>query len=711
MEDQTHYNALKRDTSLHHNQYIIKQVLGEPGGFGIAYLAIDTRLDKQVVIKEFLPDEIAYRDGDTVRAKTNTDKDNLEWGLDKFKEEAKVLAKFNHPNIVRVLNFFEDNDTAYFVMDYEEGEDLDIYLKRLGRDLTQGEIVSIIVPILDGLKEVHSYDFLHRDIKPGNIYIRSNGSPMLIDFGAARNAIGVKSKSITQILTPGYAPTEQYGSDVSKQGAFTDIYSIGAVLYKLVTNTTPIDAPDRSREVFEEENIDPLIPATQKANNSKYSKEFLEAIDWSLQIRAKNRPQNVVEFRDQLLGQCKLEEPEIKENPLTQLDEIIDMAGSDGIITKDEEMKILQKAKSLNIDENKAQEYLDWAINHYGWEKEDYKELNLSDYVKKLDRDLTQMEILNIVIPILDVLKQQHSLNIFHGNINPNNIIIKENHTTALTSIFKNVILIDKETIRILEYAPTEQYGSDVSKQGAFTDIYSIGAVLYKLVTNTTPIDAPDRSREVFEEENIDPLIPATQKANNSKYSKEFLEAIDWSLQIRAKDRPQNIIEFRDLLIGKSNINKQTKLKNSKNISITKENIIEYSDEILAWHDVETDLMWEIKTKENIDKTYSYEDAFEYTNNLNKKNYCGYNDWKIPSLKDLGTLFIFKKGVLFNSKDRYNNYCIKRQLSFNTNFSYWTSTNCKENSSKYFVVNFNSGSEFKGTYTNNYHIRCVRSVK
>ena len=366
---QTHYNALKRDTSLHHNQYIIKQVLGEPGGFGIAYLAIDTRLDKQVVIKEFLPDEIAYRDGDTVRAKTNTDKDNLEWGLDKFKEEAKVLAKFNHPNIVRVLNFFEDNDTAYFVMDYEEGEDLDIYLKRLGRDLTQGEIVSIIVPILDGLKEVHSYDFLHRDIKPGNIYIRSNGSPMLIDFGAARNAIGVKSKSITQILTPGYAPTEQYGSDVSKQGAFTDIYSIGAVLYKLVTNTTPIDAPDRSREVFEEENIDPLIPATQKANNSKYSKEFLEAIDWSLQIRAKNRPQNVVEFRDQLLGQCKLEEPEIKENPLTQLDEIIDMAGSDGIITKDEEMKILQKAKSLNIDENKAQEYLDQTVKYYDWEK------------------------------------------------------------------------------------------------------------------------------------------------------------------------------------------------------------------------------------------------------------------------------------------------------------------------------------------------------
>ncbi len=249
MQETQHYNALPKDTILD-KKYTIQNVLGDPGGFGIAYLAIATKLNKKVVIKEFLPDEIAYRDGNTVKPKTSTDKENLEWGLEKFEEEAQTLAKFNHPNIVRVLDYFDDNDTAYFVMDYEEGEDLDAHLKKLGRDLTQDEIVNIIVPILDGLKEVHSHKFLHRDIKPGNIYIRTNGSPMLIDFGAARNALGVKSKSITQILTPGYAPTEQYGSDVSKQGAYTDIYSIGAVLYKLVTNTTPIDAPDRSREVF-----------------------------------------------------------------------------------------------------------------------------------------------------------------------------------------------------------------------------------------------------------------------------------------------------------------------------------------------------------------------------------------------------------------------------------------------------------------------------
>ena len=138
------------------------------------------------MIKEFLPNEIAVRQNDaTVMPKSATDADNFVWGMDKFLQEAKILAKFKHHNIVQVARFFKQNQTAYFVMDYEEGEDLDQYCKPLTRALAQEEILAIIIPVLDGLKEVHEQDFLHRDIKPGNIFIRKNGSPMLIDFGAA----------------------------------------------------------------------------------------------------------------------------------------------------------------------------------------------------------------------------------------------------------------------------------------------------------------------------------------------------------------------------------------------------------------------------------------------------------------------------------------------------------------------------------------------
>jgi len=268
------------------NEFSIRQVLGA-GTFGVTYLAYDNYLDKQVVIKEYFPNDIAVRtDASTVSAKSTQDRGSFQYGLDSFMKEAKTLAKFNHSNVARVNSFFEANNTAYFVMDYEEGQDLEEYLEKYSI-LSEDEILSIVLPLLDGLKEVHSKSYLHRDIKPGNIYLKSNGSPMLIDFGATRYSIGAKSQSLSVILTPGYAPKEQYSSR-SKQGAFTDLYAIGAVMYKMVTGTSPIESSERS-DIITNDEPDPHIRLIEM-NYPKYSDGFKKAIDWALEFKPKDRP-------------------------------------------------------------------------------------------------------------------------------------------------------------------------------------------------------------------------------------------------------------------------------------------------------------------------------------------------------------------------------------------------------------------------------------
>jgi len=283
------------------NKYKIDTVLGE-GGFGITYKALDTVLEKEVVIKEYMPNDYALRhsDNSTISLRSKSNEELFNWGLDSFKKEAQALAKFNHPNIVRVESFFTQNNTAYFVMPYERGMDLDKYMKSVSGVFSEQEIIDIIVPILNGLKETHKKDIIHRDIKPGNIFIRRDNSPMLIDFGASRVALGEKSKSITQILTPPYAPTEQYGSDRKKQGAWSDIYSIGMVMYKMITNTKTTDIPastDRSSAVYLDDEQDPLKYPT----NPNISQNLINVTIKALSIKSKDRYQSVQDMIEDLM--------------------------------------------------------------------------------------------------------------------------------------------------------------------------------------------------------------------------------------------------------------------------------------------------------------------------------------------------------------------------------------------------------------------------
>ncbi|MCZ6862863.1 MAG: protein kinase [Alphaproteobacteria bacterium] len=270
------------------DEYTIEHVLGA-GSFGITYLALEEKLGRRVAIKEYLPASLAMRgtDGSSVHPVSGEDKDDYDYGFLSFRDEARTLVKFHHVNIVTVHRFLEANNTAYLVMQYVQGESLYNILKRDKR-LPEHELLEVFLPLLDGLDKVHEAGFLHRDIKPGNIFIQADGTPVLLDFGAARQALGEKSQSMTNMATPGYAPFEQYASK-GRQGAWTDLYAMGATLYRAVTGAKPTNAPDRIAS-------EDFVPAV-KAGKGRYSMEFLEAIDWALRMNTSERPQNVAAWQ------------------------------------------------------------------------------------------------------------------------------------------------------------------------------------------------------------------------------------------------------------------------------------------------------------------------------------------------------------------------------------------------------------------------------
>jgi serine/threonine protein kinase len=290
MSREHHRNALPESFQL--EEYLVDSVLGH-GGFGITYLAKDTNLEQWVAIKEYLPNDLAVREGlSTVYAKSTTDETAFDYGLERFILEARTLAQFHHPNIVRVIRYFKANRTAYMVMEYIEGESLSMRIKRC--PLNEEELLDLVLPLLDGLEKVHAAGFLHRDIKPANIILRLDGSPVLLDFGAARLAIGQRTTDLTSIVTPGYAPFEQYDSK-SPQGPWTDIYSLGAVMYCAITGKAPPDVIGR----YKRDNM----PRAEEIGAGKYRLQILRAIDWALALDDEARPRSIVEWREALLAE------------------------------------------------------------------------------------------------------------------------------------------------------------------------------------------------------------------------------------------------------------------------------------------------------------------------------------------------------------------------------------------------------------------------
>ena len=289
-EPRTHLGTLPPGTRLHNFQ--IRDFLGR-GGFGISYLGWDVNLKKKVAIKEYMPIDIAVRDYDlSVHPVTQNDRNDYEWGLNEFLEEAQKLASFDHPGIVKVHQYFEAYSTAYFVMDYLEGQTLAAVYKDQNI-LKEPRLRTILMSILDALEQVHATGFLHRDIKPGNIIFNKGNTPVLIDFGAARAAVATRSQNITAIVAPGFSPIEQYSTS-GDQGFWTDIYALGAVLYRGMTGIVPDDSTTRVTD-------DRLLPAAQAAAG-KYGKSLTDAVDWALRLRVSDRPQSLEEWCEVLEG-------------------------------------------------------------------------------------------------------------------------------------------------------------------------------------------------------------------------------------------------------------------------------------------------------------------------------------------------------------------------------------------------------------------------
>ena len=286
----THRQALKAGYML--QEYCIRRVLGQ-GGFGIVYLAFDTTLEQDVVIKEYLPSDIAIREkGNTVLSKSTDDEINFQWGLQRFISEAKALAALRKsPNIVSVLRYFTMHNTGYIVMEYIDALSLQEILNSRGY-LTQIELKDMFKKLLTALNVIHTQGILHRDIKPENILLNKNGQPILIDFGSAKQDFGAKTRTAVGTVSHGYSAIEQY-SQTNIQGAWTDIYSLAAVLYECVTGIPPQDAITR---VYD----DKLEPVAQIAKE-KYPVNFFQAIDWGLKLYGQDRPQAVSEWSNLLL--------------------------------------------------------------------------------------------------------------------------------------------------------------------------------------------------------------------------------------------------------------------------------------------------------------------------------------------------------------------------------------------------------------------------
>ena len=273
--------------------YKIRGLLGI-GGFGITYRALDLNLNSMVALKEYLPVEFAVRKkGLMVEARSPMLRDAFAWGKGCFLNEARTLAQFKHPNIVRVLSFFEANNSAYFAMDFEKGQNLKRILQSR-ESLEEEQIYEVLLPLMEGLELLHAKGFIHRDVKPGNIYVREDGTPVLLDFGAAMRPEDTLSELGRTLLTPGYAPPEQYDGKATL-GPWTDIYGLAAVTYRAVSGVKPVESILRKAALLLNK-PDPL-PRAAIAGQGRYSRELLQAIDLGLRVDAGQRPQSVNAWR------------------------------------------------------------------------------------------------------------------------------------------------------------------------------------------------------------------------------------------------------------------------------------------------------------------------------------------------------------------------------------------------------------------------------
>jgi serine/threonine protein kinase len=297
--------------------YRVLRVLAA-GGFSFVYLAHDEN-ESPVAIKEYLPSTLALRVNGALSPNVPEEAvATFRYGLKCFFEEGRALAHLSHPNVVRVLNFFRANDTVYLVMRYERGRTLQQHIVSRRGMLDEPWLRKTFVELLNGLREVHSNKLLHLDIKPGNVYVRNDGTPLLIDFGAARQTLSGENVKLPPTYTPGFASPEQHAKR-ENLGPWSDVYSVGATMYACLAGAPPLSADKRMEK-------DTLAPA-RRAWTGKYSAELLDTVDWCLRLDHMERPQSVFSLQKALLGE---KEPERRGEAPVFLDQLKGVFGKLG---------------------------------------------------------------------------------------------------------------------------------------------------------------------------------------------------------------------------------------------------------------------------------------------------------------------------------------------------------------------------------------------
>ena len=274
------------------------------GGFSIVYLATDLS-GKQVAIKEYIPNSLSLRGkGETKPVISADHLGAFRYGMKCFFEEGRALARLSHPNVIRVLNFFRANDTVYMVMEYEHGRTLQEFIQKHQGHISERFMRGVFTRMLNGLREVHSNKLLHLDLKPSNIYLRADNTPVLIDFGAARQTLASDQPMLKPMYTPGFASPEHYGSRADL-GPWSDIYSVGASMYACLAGCAPQSADERMKK-------DTLAPAMLRWDG-QFSDRLLEIIDWCLNLNHLYRPQSVFALQKALVE--TVTPPSPKTNP------------------------------------------------------------------------------------------------------------------------------------------------------------------------------------------------------------------------------------------------------------------------------------------------------------------------------------------------------------------------------------------------------------
>lgn len=567
-------------------QYITGRVLGQ-GGFGITYLALNVKKGGRCAIKEFFPETLVSRmiGHPQVTAYSGQRQEDFYYGLKQFLEEAEILAQFqDNPNIVGVHAYFEENGTAYFVMDYVEGESFKAYISNQGGKVPWEDAVRILTPVMDALDAVHQQGIVHRDVAPDNIYLTAEGTVKLLDFGAARYSLGDKSQSLDAVRKEGYAPKEQYIRR-SRQGPFTDVYSLSACFYSSITGVIPPESVERMDR-------DTLIPPSRLAD---LPPGLESVILHGMQVKAEDRYQTIAEFKaalDKSLVQrkegplflpegTKLNKRYVVGPPppysysgihyIGNLYQVRDERASaggltlleffpryetyrEGMTVRGNNQEMFDRGKEIFLRRAK----LSTSDSHYPDGRRnitgiyDYFEENntvyavlypekgtpLPEYLAAHGGRLPIEEAVELLKPVADALIFYHRLGYVFENLEPRHILISAANKAILAGLFCDFDDPTSNPPAENRYAAAETFWSKRSK-GAYTDVYSLAACIYYAVTGNEPPGALERLQK-------DELRPPSKLEIRLPHRTE--KALLKGMAVKEENRYQRIPEFLDAL-------------------------------------------------------------------------------------------------------------------------------------------------------------------